>query len=34
MILLGVIFVLLACMTKKKFWRILFWILAILIVFF
>lgn len=30
MLAFAVIFVVLACMSKKKFWKILFWIIAIL----
>lgn len=30
MLTVAITFVLLACMSKKKFWKILFWIIAIL----
>lgn len=33
MLVAAIIFVLLACMSSKKFWKALFWVIAIIIVF-
>lgn len=33
MLVAAIIFVLLACMSSKKFWKALFWIIAIIVAF-
>ena len=33
MLVVAIIFVLLACMSSKKFWKALFWVIAIIVTF-